>query len=270
MGRMSLATRSKVVSLSKNGYRLSKIQDHLEKNLHVSKKLLCLLLKKYRSTGSVADRRTTTPKKKLTDDHYRFIDDRMAENDELTAANLYALLIERYPELSVSVSTVKAARMHLGWSAKKTRYGAMISEVNQEKRVEWCRERIATGDMDFDDVLFTDECTVQLESHRRITFYKKDQPMKYKMKVKHPPKVNIWAGISARGATKVVVFTGTLTATRYVDILEAALVPFFDSVYPDGHRFQQDNDPKHTSHYARDFIEEKGSTGSRLLQQAQT
>ena len=51
-------------------------------------------------------------------------------------------------------------------------------------------------------------------------------------------------GISSCGTTNVVVFVGTLTATWYVDILEAALIPFFDEVYPDGHRFQQDNDPK--------------------------
>ena len=48
------------------------------------------------------------------------------------------------------------------------------------------------------------------------------------MKAKHPPKVNIWAGIPARGATKVVVFTRTLTATRYVDIfLKLPSFPFW-------------------------------------------
>ena len=259
MGRMSLATRSRVVALSESGYTLSKIQRRLaSEDITVSKKSLSLLLRKYRTTGSVADHQTVKPPRKLTDEHYHFIDDCMADDDELTATKLQAMLKERYPSLEVSVSTIKRARMELGWTVKKTRYGALVSEANQEKRVEWCKERQETGDMDFDDVLFTDECTVQLEFHRRITFYKKGQPIKYKMKPKHPPKVNVWAGISSRGAIKVVVFTGTLTATRYIDILDAALVPFLDTVYPDGHRFQQDNDPKHTSRYAKDYIEEKG------------
>ena len=111
--------------------------------------------------------------------------------------------------------------MKLGWTAEKTRYGALVSESNQEKRVVWCNERMETNDMDFDDVVFSDECTVQSESHRRVTFYKKGQPVRYKVKAKHPPKVNVWAGISSCGTTNipVVVFMGTLIATRYVDIL---------------------------------------------------
>ena len=147
-------------------------------------------------------------------------------------------MLETFPGLNVSVSTVKRVRMELGWTAKKTRYGTLVSESNQEKRVVWCNESMETNDMDFDDVVFSDECTVQLESHRRVTFYKKGRPVRYKMKAKHPPKVNVWAGISSCGATNVVVFTGTLTATRYVNILEAALIPFLGEVYPDGHRLQ--------------------------------
>jgi len=175
--------------MSQSGYTISKIQAHLAKeDLAVSKKSLYLLMKKYKITGSVADHRTVKPPRKLTDEHYRFLDECMADNDELTATKLLAILKEKYPSLNVSVSAVKRARVELGWTAKKTRYGALVSEVNQEKRVEWCRERQETGDMEFDDVLFTDECTVQLDSHRRVTFYKKGQPVKYKMKAKHPQK----------------------------------------------------------------------------------
>ncbi len=44
------------------------------------------------------------------------------------------------------------------------------------------------------------------------------------MRLKHPPKFHAWAGISRRGATQVVIFSGT----RYVQILEASLnIPHF-------------------------------------------
>ena len=271
MGRMSLATRSRVVTLSTSSYPLRKIQAHLAlEDITVSKKSLCLLIKKYRMTGSVADNRKVKPPKKLKDEHYRFIDECMADDDKLTATKVHAMLKEKYPALIVNVNTVKRARMELGWTAKKTRYGAMISENNQEKRVEWCRERLDTGDTDFDDVIFTDECTVQLESHRRITFYKKGQPIRYKMKAKHPPKVNVWAGISARGATQVVVFTATLTATRYVDILEAALIPFLETVFPEviGSNRTMTLSTLATMHETTSRRRE--STGSRPLLQVQT
>ena len=77
--------------MSKNGCRLSKIRARLlEEGVAVYKKLLCLNICKYKLTGSVADRRIYKPPKKLNDAHYRFIDNAMAENDELSAPKLYA------------------------------------------------------------------------------------------------------------------------------------------------------------------------------------
>ena len=46
----------------------------------------------------------------------------------------------------------------------------------------------------------------------------------------------------------------------YVEILSNALVPFMRRYFPDGCRFQQDNDPKHTSKYTNAFFECAGIT----------
>ncbi len=257
MGRMTIDTRYRVVILHARGFQVGAIQKRLqEEGIRVSKTSLCKLIKKYRLKGTVKDLRWWKPPTIFKEEHYRFIDEQMAENTELTSRQLQRK-IEEFPNVQASLSTVMRARRYLGWVCKKTRYCALIREENKQKRLDWCRERQADGET-FRDVIWTDECSVQLESNRKLSYHKKGEPAPLKGRPKHPAKIHVWAGISRRGATPIILFTGIMTATKYVDILNAGLVPFINTVLPDGHRFQQDNDPKHTSRYAQNYYHRKG------------
>ena len=87
---------------------------------------------------------------------------------------------------------------------------------------------------------------------------------------KHYVKVHVWAGISLRGPTSLCIFDGTMDADLYLDILRENLLPFIQTVYPDMHYFMQDNDPKHTSKKAQQFLGTIQSTGGRRLLNYQT
>lgn len=99
----------------------------------------------------------------------------------------------------------------------------------------------------FDDVIFTDKSSKDTQKRH------KDAPRKLKPKPKHPQKVHVWGGISKKGPTNIVIFS---TATRYMSILEAGLLPFTRETFPFSYRFQQDNDPKHCARFTRAFFEE--------------
>ena len=53
------------------------------------------------------------------------------------------------------------------------------------------------------------------------------------------------------------IFEGIMDAVAYIDILECTLVPFINDVYPDSHKFMADNNPKHTSTAAQQYLADK-------------
>ena len=70
--------------------------------------------------------------------------------------------------------------------------------------------------------------------------------------------MHIWAGISKRGSTGICIFDGIMNRFLYMEILEKTLLPFLEDVYPHGHRLMADNDPKHTSNDAINYLKNNG------------
>ena len=126
----------------------------------------------------------------------------------------------------------------------------------KQKHLELARAHLHDN---FEDVLWTDKSSVQLQCHKRFCCRKKGEQPRPKPRAKHPIKVHVWAGIGWHGATEICIFDSIMDAAMYIRILQVALLPTLQlPEYENGHRFMHDNDPKHTSRVAKAFFAENG------------
>jgi len=253
MGRLDLTTRQRVINWHLEGYKVGDIFQKLKDDkIETSKKTIYLLIRKFTNSRTLLDLPRGS-RKKLNVHHYCYIDETLSQDNEITGAELHRKLLERFPEVKVSVSTVKRAKKDLGWVSTTPHYCQLIRNANKSKRMEWCRKCISDNER-FADVIWTDECTVQLDPHRKMVSRRKGTPKPLKARPKHPQKIHIWGGISMKGPTPLVLFGGIMNASRYAVILENGLLPFIRKNFPTDHRLQQDNDPKHTSRFIQSFF----------------
>ena len=100
---------------------------------------------------------------KVTTEVKAVIERQMRIDDETTAYQLHSLLVsEGY---QISINTILRCRSSLGWTFRGSAYCQMIREENKVKRYEWALKHVNNP---FENVIYTDECTVQLEAHRRF------------------------------------------------------------------------------------------------------
>ena len=108
------------------------------------------------------------------------------QDDETTARELVTALLGA--GVSVSLSTALKGRHLLSWTRRGAAYCQLIRAVNQKKWLDWAQEHLGA---EFHDIIWTDETSVQMETHRRFCCRKKGQKPRYKPRPKHPVKVHV-------------------------------------------------------------------------------
>jgi len=128
----------------------------------------------------------------------------------------------------------------------------MLTDNHKAKRVEWAIIINHLHD-NWETTLFSDETAFNLFRNTIRQWYKGPKPIR--PLPKNRQKVFAWGGFCVKGKTSLFCFTEIMNAEFYVGILRQHY-PEMRRMLGRRWRFQQDNDPKHTSRIAKTFLAE--------------
>ena len=121
-----------------------------------------------------------------------YMDTMLEQDEELSASEMHRLIAKKF-SVRIPTSTIRRfLRLKLKWVVVKARTGPLISEKNKKKRLEFAKKCISDKDT-FDDVLWTDESSIQLVRHTRSVTVKVEKERHFDPVPKHAVKVHVWA-----------------------------------------------------------------------------
>ena len=137
-----------------------------EEGLQTTRQGIAKFLKRYARTHSFARTPGSGRPRKISPAVLEIIEAQMRKDGETTAFQLHEILCEYSHH--VSLSTVFNSRRLLGWTFRGSSYCQLIRAVNKVKRLEWARQYAAETEAGFNDVIYSDKTSIQLETHRRF------------------------------------------------------------------------------------------------------
>ena len=154
---------------------------------------------------------------------------------------------------SVSLSTISRHLRDHGYRSVLPINTPMLTVEQKQNRVEWAKKH---QDDDWNHTIFTDESSFQM-FRNTVRRWSKNPEIEVKRIPKNRQKVHIWGAISIKGVVGYHTFRTNLNGIYFVDILKHHLLPGATIQFKRRWRLQQDNDPKHTSGVAKEFIKNK-------------
>ena len=172
MSRLSVASCKWVIYLKLQGYSLGVVCQRLsEEGNMVSLHRLQRLWSKLQKVHTVRDLPRATRPRLLTAEMVSALEDCLRNDDEITVRKLNTKLGENFINFpNVSLSTIKRNRKECGWICTRPHYCQLIGDANKIKRKEWCQHQLDNNEQ-FENVVFTDECTVQLDLSQEFLSY---------------------------------------------------------------------------------------------------
>ena len=136
MGRLTLEERLRVITLHSNNFSIPAIHKRFkDENISVSMRALYNLVQKHGEAGIIVDLPRRKKQRKITEEMMEYIEEEMRKDDELTSTGIKALLLGRWPNLQVSIPTIKRVRKEMGWVCTRPHYCQLLREVRRPLKI---------------------------------------------------------------------------------------------------------------------------------------
>lgn len=168
-----------------------------------------------------------------------------------------ALQLHHVSERTIRRVLVKRGNLKSHYAARKP----FISPKNRLARLKWAKEHVDWTDEQWDNVFWSDESPFHYKCQGRKRVWRgknmRLDPKCMQGTVKHIQKIMVWGCMNTRGVGSIHHIKGIMDSPYYVNMIKLR-VPEAVNKYSlsRSYIFQQDNDPKHTSHATRDFFKE--------------
>ena len=165
-------TKKRIIYHYKQGYRAQSIVLLLlDEDIVASQVGIAKLLRRYEETETIVRCPGSGRPTVITLEMKAIVEAKMREDDKTTAEQLHSLLASR--GFCISKKTVLRCCADLGWTFRGSAYCQLIRAPNKLKRLQWAQAYMQDS---FEDVIWTDECSVQLETHKRFCCRKQGEP----------------------------------------------------------------------------------------------
>lgn len=202
-------------------------------------------LKKLRETGKITQSKGAGRPKVISREMSQKIRRQIQKNPSISTRSLVAELGG-----AVSQSTVLRHLWDHGYQNDVPKSLPMLTLQHKEKRVEWAKKHLNDN---WNKTFFSDETAFQLFRNTIGQWHKGPKPVRRIPKDRR--KIFAWGGFCKAGKVNLFCFRRTMNAEFYVDILKNNIAGI-NALLGRKWRFQQDNDPKHTSRLAKSYLEE--------------
>ena len=168
--------------------------------------------------------------------------------------------------IDASTRTVSRRLGQMGLHGRVARKKPLLTATHRQVRLQWAKDRRNWDINRWRQHFFTDETPIHLIQSRQQRYVRrpvgKATLQQYSRPTVHSGggKLDVWGGFAADGTRAFQVLHGTINTERYIEMLQAAVVPM--DLAGQGLTMQQDNAPAHKSRRTLQFME---NNGIRLL-----